>query len=265
MRKSFLMVVVCITMMLMSCQPDQTNPVDIQHCKVVTGYYYGGSGGINDSVAFTYTGNKLTRAEGNDEYVLFFYTGDNIISRRFYEKPGDLFEGVDSVEYDGSNKITRFTSWEYPSSFNFDSVRAVYNFSYSGNQINNITETDIYMDGTTDVTHYAFSVNGSGNYDKILIADQDNIIYDSIMYTYDANPNYFKLAHPHFFLFEPFFQLHVGLVPHLPYFYSQNNVIKYTIYSNVDYNIVYGLDSLHNVTSLDMGGFEYMKYKYSCP
>ncbi|HEY6062543.1 MAG TPA: hypothetical protein VIV35_02980 [Chitinophagaceae bacterium] len=266
MRKlSASLLVIFTTLLLTSCQQEVGQIIEqASHCKIDKGYYYGGSGGINDSVIFTYTNGKLSRAEGNDEYVLYSYNGDNISIRKFYEKPGNIFYSVDSIAYDNSNRITRLTSWEYPSSFGFDTVNLVYIFTYQGAILNKVEETEIIPNTSSSITNYLFTNNAAGNTERIQIADEFNNVYDSISYSYNTNPNYFKIVHPHFFLFDPFFQLHVGLVPHFPYFYSRNNVIKYTIYGNVDYNIVYGLDSLSNVTSVDMGGFEYMKYKYSC-
>jgi hypothetical protein len=72
------------------------------------------------------------------------------------------------------------------------------------------------------------------------------------------------VVHPHFWLFDPTFQIHVGLEAHLPYFYSRNNVAQFTIYDGWDYHIGYGLDSINQVTSVTVDGDDYMKYRYSC-
>jgi hypothetical protein len=87
---------------------------------------------------------------------------------------------------------------------------------------------------------------------------------DSSLYQYDANPNYFKLIHPHFFLFDPEFQLQTGFETQLAYFYSKNNVSNINVYGSWDYPVVYGLDSTNKVTRVDMGGFPYLKYDYQC-
>jgi len=71
-------------------------------------------------------------------------------------------------------------------------------------------------------------------------------------------------VHPHFFLFDPEFELHADFEPHLAYFYSKNNVTNFQIYGGSNYPINYGFDSLNHVTSVDMGGFHYFKYKYQC-
>lgn len=266
MKKIYWLVATSSFVLFISCQREINDIITTaQQCKIVTGYYYGGSGGINDSALFTYTNDKVTRVEDRDEYVTYFYNGNNISIRKFYEKPGDLFWSIDSIEYNSSNKITRLINWSYPSSFTYDTTRIVYTFTYQDSKLSKVIESEELLNLPPDTSIYIFNTNAAGNLDHIYITDADNNVYDSISYYFDANPNYFKIVHPHFFLLDPFFELHVGLVPHFPYFYSQNNVVRFTVYGNIDYPIVYGLDSSHHMTSLDMGGFEYMKYKYQCP
>ena len=266
MKKICGLTAIIISVVFISCQQeiaDFINPE--QPCRIITGYYYGGSGGINDSVQFTYTGDNVTRSEGRDQYVTYSYTGNNITVRKFYEKPGDLLWSVDSIEYNASDKITRLINRNYPSNWiNLDSTRTIYSFIYSGTHLSKVIESEDHFFQPPDTGVYVFNSNAAGNLDHIYITDAQNNVWDSISYYFDANPNYFKIAHPDFFLFDPFFELHVGLVPHFPYFYSQNNVTGFTIYGNANYSIVYGLDSLNNMTRVDMGGFEYMKYKYAC-
>jgi hypothetical protein len=85
-----------------------------------------------------------------------------------------------------------------------------------------------------------------------------------VLYQYDANPNYFKSIHPHFFVLDPQFELQVGFETQLAYFYSTNNVTNFNVYGSWDYPIVYGLDADNNVTSVTMSGFPYMEYNYEC-
>jgi len=88
--------VLLATVVFISCQKEITNIIQEQsHCRIVTGYYYGGSGGLNDSVVFTYTADKVTRAENRDYYVLYFYTGNNITVRKTYEIPGNTLVFLD--------------------------------------------------------------------------------------------------------------------------------------------------------------------------
>jgi hypothetical protein len=256
-----------ITLFFFSCQKEISwkNPEKTQ-CKIITGYYYGGSGGLNDSVVFTYTGDNVTRAENRDYYVLYYYTGNNITVRKTYEKPGDLLVYLDSISYDNSNRITRLINWEYPGMVNPDTTDYIYDFNYQGGSIKKVVETMIIPDFYSDTSNWLFTTNASGNIESIFLTNYDQtVVWDSLKYFYNTDPNYFQAVHPHFFLFDRFFQLHAGLIPHFAYFYSHNNVTGFDYYGNVNYPITYRLDSLNNnVTGIDMGGFEYMKYKYEC-
>ena len=260
-------VMLSVTLLYFSCQKEISEIIQEEsQCRIIMGYYYGGSGGINDSVAFTYTGDHVTRSEGRDEYVLYYYTGNNITVRKIYEKPGNALIYLDSISYDNSNRITKLINWEYPGMSNYDTTNIIYDFTYQGQSIKKVVETTIIPNYYSDTANWLFTTDASGNVKRVDLTNYDQtMVWDSIKYTYNTDPNYFKAVHPHFFLFDPFFGLHAGQVPHFAYFYSHNNVINFTIYGNWDYPIVYGLDSLNNVVRVDMGGFEYMKYKYECP
>ncbi len=91
------------------------------------------------------------------------------------------------------------------------------------------------------------------------------IVLENIYYDYDNNANYFNAKSKYFFMLDPFFQIHVGFDPHLPYFISKNNVINFRIYGNIDYPVEYETDSLHHPTMVRQGGFDYMAYKWFCP
>ena len=266
MRKFYLTLLV-ISVILVACQREineiiEENPT----CRIVTGLYYGGSG-LNDSVTFSYTDNKVTRAESDLSYATYTYSGENIRTRLLYDKMMNELMSVDSVLYDGSNRITRLVTWYYPGALFFDTARFVYDFTYTGNQLSKIFETNTYYPPTgpeADTIINLFNSNAAGNIQSLVMTDVDGNVYDSIWYNYNTHPNYFKMVHPYFFLFDPFFQLHAGFTPHLPYFYSTNNVSNFIYYPGFDYDINYALDSLNKVTGVSMNGDQYMEYKYQC-
>lgn len=142
-----------------------------------------------------------------------------------------------------------------------------HSFTYSGANIAQVTMIETYYPPTgPKSTRCIMIYHGCcrKHRETIITRDRDNDLYDSIHYYYNTHPNYSQIVNPHFGLFDPNFQLHVGMIPHLPYFYSKNNVTRFVYYLTYDYDISYGLDSFNNVTGIDMGGSEYMKYRYSC-
>jgi hypothetical protein len=264
-KKTGLAISLLMVVLGFSCQQEIAEIINsVSSCRIDKGYYYGGSGGINDSVLFTYSDNKVIKAEGVDDIVNYTYTGNHITGRRFYEKPGNLFWSVDSILYDGSGNITKMINRSYPSSQVFDTTLSTYDFSYTAGRLSQVIETETIVNNPPDSILYTIHTDASGNLDKITFSDFGFNYQDSVLYAFDTNPNYFKIVHPHFFLFDPFFELQVGLVSQLPYFYSHNNVINFNVYGAYNNPVVYGVDSANHVTRVDMGGFEYMKYRYSC-
>lgn len=52
-------------------------------CRIQTAYYYGGSGGINDTANFFYTGTRLISVMGSGAGVLYTYNGDQLFSMAY--------------------------------------------------------------------------------------------------------------------------------------------------------------------------------------
>jgi hypothetical protein len=254
---------------LLSCQQDVNDIINqAQQCRIQTGYYYGGSGGMNDSANFIYdAAGKLIKLTNRDGYYLYTHNGSQISTRRFLDSFSNDVLFLDSVWYNSNNTISKMTSYDYSGWF-MDSVAVTYLFSYQNNKLTDLTRVETYRDWTGSMVSDSFPARfdwdvAGNNIEKLVYYDNTGA-YDSIQYQYDANPNYFSVVHPHFFLLDPMFQLHVGLEAHFPYVYSKNNVTNTNIYGSWDNPIDYGHDSTNKVTSVDMGGFEYMKYKYKC-
>ena len=268
MRKIILLPVLIVSIIFLSCQQELPAIItQAQNCKIIKGYYYGGSGGINDSADFIYDGaGKLIKWKGNDGYYDYFYNGGRITARVFHENTGGTVLFIDSALYNAGNNISELIFYDYSGWYGYDSSRSVLTFGYQDNKLNHITNINYFDQGfgiETDTVYTTVSWNSSGNIDKMMFTDYSSNAYDSISYQYNADPNYFKLVHPQFFLFDPGFELHAGFESHLAYFYSSNNVINFIVYG-FNYPVDYGLDSLRHVTSVKMGGFDYMKYNYRC-
>ena len=264
---SFPGVVLCI--LFASCQQEVGEIINqAQQCRIQTGYYYGGSGGVNDSARFIYDGSgKLVKIANRDGYYLYTYQGDKINTRKFIDSITSEVLFLDSVWYDGSGNISKFVARDYSGWFS-DSIAITYLLKYQNSRLTDLDYIESYREWTgnmvSDTFPAKFTWDAAGNNIEKLVYYDSFGAFDSIRYQYDANPNYFKIVHPHFFLLDPMFQLHVGLEAHFGYFYSKNNVVNTNIYGSWDNPITYGHDSTNKLTSVDMAGFDYMKYKYQC-
>ena len=268
--KKFYLLSVLASILFVSCQQEVSDEIfsQVQQCKVVNGYYYGGSTGINDSARFIYDASgKIMKWEGAQGYYDYFYSGDNIVLRTFKENGTNDLWWLDSIRYNANNTISEVVFYDFSQQASSDTLHSKVIFQYQNNQLYRLIDVDYYDYGfgpQTD-TGYTDVFWNAGNIEKMVFLDVYGNAYDSINYQYNSDPNYFRLVHPHFFLFDPEFELHAGFDPHLAYFYSRNNVSSFRIYGNSDYPITYGIDSLNHVTEVNMCGFEYMKYRYQCP
>lgn len=269
MRKLILPLLLVSAVSIYSCQQEPNDIINqAQQCRISSAIYLGG-GGMYDSANFTYDANgRVTRWESEEFYYTYHYTGNNITSRRYYDKATGEMIYVDSIRYNNDNTVSEILSHDY-TQWMGDSSNGKFVLQYQNGKLNRTFSIEYYDLGwgiiaDTTASHVYWDAAGN-NIDRVVLVDEFGVGYDSIMYQYDTNPNYFKIVHPHFYLFDPEFGLHGGLEANLPYFYSRNNVTNSNMYGSWDYPIDYGLDSTNKITSLDMGGFEYYKYHYTCP
>lgn len=233
-------------------------------CRIATAYYYGGSGGINDSANFYYTGNKLMSVIGSSADVYYTYVGNQLFSMAYYEKPGNLLYHIDTFHYLNDGILLQIVSHDYDMYNHNDTVHSKIDFIYNGNLLSRLVTIDWY-ESVPDIDTLTSDFRWQNNNVKSIFLKSSQWEDDSIYYSYDTNPNYFNATSKYFLLADPFFQLHVGFDPHLPYFISKNNVIKYTIYTNIDYPVTYQIDSMYHPILVSQGGFDYMGYKWECP
>ncbi len=268
--KKMLLPFLSAAIVLYACQQEPSDIVDqAQQCRLTTGIYLGG-GGMYDSATFSYDANgRIIRWESDEYYYTYHYTGNNITSRKYFEKSTGGMIYIDSFRYNADNTVSEMLFHDY-TQWMGDSSNGKFVFEYQNGKLSRTLSIEYYDLGwvglVADTSPARIYWDPAGfNIEKVVLVDMDDIPYDSILYQYNNHPNYFKVVHPHFFLFDPEFGLHVGLETNLPYFYSRNNVMNTNIYGSWDNPVDYGLDSLNRVTSLDMGGFGYYRYKYVCP
>jgi hypothetical protein len=266
MRKLMGLLLFLLFVLFYSCQ-QEVFEMPLEGCKIIKGHYYGG-GGMHDSAQFIYDEQgKLIKWINMDGFYNYYYNGNNIIARIYRENGGSVWY-IDSVNYNSNNTISEIVFYDFSGLYTPDTLHNKVIFYYQGNRVTNLKTVEFVDQGfgiETDTTHTTFTWDPAGNIEKIKFVNNGYWGFDdSVLYRYDANPNYFKLVHPHFFLFEPQFDLQVGFETQLAYFYSMNNVTNFNVYGSWDYPVVYGIDSLNNVTKVDMGGFPYFEYEYEC-
>jgi len=269
MKKLFILINLPVGLLLYSsCQKQvTTDPKPVPpSCKVASAYYYASPNGIYDSATFVYNGDKLAKAESDLKLITYTYNGANISSRTYFDKLANSVSFVDSAEYDASNRLKKLTVWYYPGRFSDVTKQYIYNFSYKGNNYDKITSIikNSSNSSTPDTLQNIFQIDAVGNTQSIVTLDKEGNVYDSVHYSYDSNPNYFKKIDNNFFLFDANFQMQGSYLHHLPYSISTNNVTSFSYFANTNYQVNYQLDSLKNVTAVNVNGSPYATYSYNC-
>lgn len=270
--KPSLAVLAFVIISLLGCQKDfdltfdPTNPPDstinADTCRITRSWYYGG-GGINDSADYVYVNNRLVRVLANFARVEYTYDSNRVKTMRFYEDGGAGLYKIDSMVY-ANNKLVKLYETDYDLFFQSDTINSILHFTYSGNTLTQELREDRYQSfpNMVDSTVYEF-IYTNNNVSRMNINDVDGNILDSISYVYNNDLNYFGNVSAYFYMADPFFQIHVGFEPHLPYFISKNSLVGFRV-SDIDYNVQYTLDSARRPLTVNLDGFPYMAYRYNC-
>ena len=213
-----------LLILVSSCQKNPS--VDIlpeASCELSKAYYYDETGAIADSLVYTYTGNKITKAANGDGYITLEYNNDKVTKRNFYDQ-GDQQPGsydVFSYNTDGSIKSIK-TYFQ----FDFQVIPAwQYEFSYSGNKL---AKFEI-MDYNTVTSQYelnestTYIYTGENITQSVTTHSFGNSDNETFNYAYDNTKNYFIQSNGLF--------LHLAFMDGIdgslvPLFISSNNVIN---------------------------------------
>jgi len=258
---------ISLLMFYSSCQKELSATSQQKNsCKLISATYYLASGGVYDSSAFGYDGDKVIKAESDIKLITYTYSGSNISTRTYFDKLANSVSFIDTTEYGLNNRMNKLTVWFYPGTFTAETTKITYLFSYKGTTIDKVTSIQQYIANPSapDTLYYIFRVDAAGNTENIITVDNIGNVYDSVHYAYDRNPNYFQKIHPNYFIFDVNFQMQGSYLHHLPYFFSTNNVTEFSYYGNSIYPVGYEIDSLKNLSSLAVRGAPYVTYKYDC-
>ena len=265
MRKKHVFVFLAASTFFYACQQEVPDIItSAQQCRIETGYY----DNDQDSANFIYDASgRLVKHAGPDGFYLYSYSGDRITTRQYLDTVFNETLYLDSVFYDAGGRIAEVRTADFRGWIT-DTLVSKYVYQYENNRLSKLlyieswnTGSGIIQDTFPSVIHW----NAAGNIEKLVYIDNFGDPVDSIQYQYDANPNYFKAVHPHFYLFDPRIRMHVGLEVHFAYYYSKNNVINSNIYGAFDNPVTYGHDSTNKLAKVEMNGIEYARYRYRCP
>src|SRR5688572_15659401 len=166
--KKFVFPVIVICILVAACQQDINNVINqAQQCHIQTGYYFGGSGGLNDSANFIYdNAGNLVRINNQDGHYLYTYQGNRIHTRRFIDSMTSDILFLDSVWYDASGNISKFVNRDYSGWFT-DTTTFTYLMQYQNNRLTDLDYIESYRDWSgmmvSDTFPAKFTWDAAGN------------------------------------------------------------------------------------------------------
>lgn len=234
-----------------------------QTCRVTKAVFFDSTGARDDSVNYTYTGDKITKATFSDGYYYNFeYAGDRVSKRSGFAGGTNTAEYYQQIAYrtDGSiEKIETFIDTLGTGSNYLLYER--YEYTYASGKISRI-DWFVPLFTTNRVAEYAYTFSGN-NVSGITISDftTSPATTSNLSYTYDTNPNYYKKQNGQIHFIDILFG---DANPTLfPLAISDNNVTRITGPSSST-AISYTLDSRQNLRTLTVAGAPLIEYSYQC-
>jgi hypothetical protein len=226
---------------------------------LVKTHYFNYGGSLADSLEYTYTNNKLTKASNADGYVTFEYTNDKITRRNSYATGSVDLDGYDIATYNTDGTLATIKSY-----FDFNGqiiLACQYEFNYANSKpvkfdvknYNHITSQFELYESTT----YTYTGN---NITQSICTTTGTTEIDTFNYSHDNNENYLAKTNALFTDLAFIDGLNGEIIPLL---LSTNNVTK-IFEGNDEYLLTYKLDSKSNFFEWHLDGDLASRYFYDC-
>lgn len=250
-----------LLLILSSCQKDPSADIqDKATCKLTKAYYFDESGTVADSLVYSYTNNKITKAANADSYITLEYKNDRIAKRNFYAPGSQQPSAYDVITYNNDGTIKSIKTY-----FQFDNQTIpteLYDFIYSGNKL---LKLDLkYYNTTTsqyelyESTTYVYT--GDNITQSVTTDPSGNSFDETFNYTYDTNKNYLTRTNA---LFIDFVFIDGITGQTIPLIMSSNNVIN-ILEDGDEFPLSYKVDDKDNFSEWHLDGKLASRYLYDC-
>src|SRR5688572_26664785 len=89
-----------------SCKKDDVPASPKTNCELAKAYYYNETGIALDSLIYTYTNGKLTKASNAEAYFTLEYTNDKVTKRNYYETGSTDLEEYHVATYNADGSLS---------------------------------------------------------------------------------------------------------------------------------------------------------------
>ncbi len=250
-----------LLVMISSCQkePSETTRPDA-NCQLARAYYFTETGILTDSLVYTNTNGKVTKASNADGHVIFDYNNDRITKRTFYDAGSQQPDAYDVITYNSDGNLKNIKKY-----YSFSNQTIPYeqdDFIYSGNRLVKF-EVSYYDVVTSQYKLYettTYTYTGDNIIQSITSYASGSSLDETFNYAYDANKNYLAKSHALFFDFI-FMEEVTGEV--IPLFMSSNNVVN-ILDDGDEFPLSYKPDDKENLSEWYFDGKLASRYLYNC-
>lgn len=250
----------------MACQKDPDPNIlngPTNSCQLIKALYYDSVGAVFDTAGFIYSGSQVTRVNYTNSFYKLDYTNGKVSKRSAYawDKPDSSFL-FDQFTYNSDGTLALEQDYVLLPPLPAPYLYASYTYTYSGGKLSQwVSRFDTSGTGVLAAIYQSKYTYTGNNINQSINVELDNGFADTLNYTYDSKPNYYK-NNPVLFFTDANF---AGGIPgeFIPLFMSTNNVIGVG-FGGLNNNIVYVTDSKQNFAELDINGTKLSSYFYKC-
>lgn len=252
------------TFLFSGCKKDKDDVAKKENCRITKSYLYDG-GVIEDSAVYFYSGNSITKIESSEFFYTLDYDGNNNITKRSYYNPGTTTAALyDQISYNSNNTISKIETFEKTVGTTFQSILR-YDFAYINGKFNKITVNVLSNNITTKVAEYMYTYTGD-NITGVLIKNftGSGPAQETLNFTFDTNPNYFKKQGRQVFLTDLLFAYDLFEPSALPLTESANNVATLPADAGSTEAVSYVPNEKQNLKELKVNNKLITSYAYQC-
>ena len=247
--------------LISSCQKEPSSDTLPEiNCLLEKAYYYDDTGTVADSMAYTYTNNKVIKVSNADGYITLEYTNEKVSKRNFYSTGFPDSHAYDVVTYNADGTLATIKTYF---DFNGQVIQfEQYEFSYTNGKLVKLDIKEYDPDTSQfelyETTTYTYT---GDNITQSITNDRDAGTPDEIFhYSHDNNENYFIKSNA---LFTDFAFVDGLQGSSIPLLISANNVTR--VFDDTDELLLnYKLDSKNNFYEWYFDDVLASRYFYDC-
>jgi hypothetical protein len=245
-----------------SCKKDDDDAPAAVTCKLAKSVYFNTQTGAKvDSAAYTYTGDKITKATSPQYYYTYEYSGDRVSKRNGFKTGQTTSEFYQQYTYNTDGTISKVEVL-VPGGASGQVVDRT-EFIYNAGKIQRIDYVDL-SSGTAEKYLEATYTYTGNNITTVLFKDLSVSPAETLTltYAYDSNNNFLKKQNNQIYLLDPLFIDFIDPTL-LPLAISANNPTSIVVGATT-LPVTYSQDDKQNLKDIKLSAKSLVEYGYQC-